>query len=114
MSYCDWAGTSFENKKYHDSEWGVPLHDDQKQFEFLMMEVMQCGLSWQLIIKKRAIFRRCFDHFDYDKIAQYDDADIKRIMETKGMIKSPHKIKAIIHNAKCFQKICFEYGSFCA
>lgn len=101
------------NQKYHDNEWGVPVRDDRKQFEYLMMEVMQCGLSWDLMINKRDIFRKCFDNFNYDKIASYDDTDINRIMNTTGMIKSPRKINAIISNAKCFQQIRKEFGSFC-
>ncbi len=113
MSYCNWEHTSLLNQKYHDNEWGVPIHDDRKQFEYLMMEVMQCGLSWDLMINKRDIFRKCFDNFNYDKIALYDDTDINRIMNTTGMIKSPRKINAIISNAKCFQQIRKEFGSFC-
>ena len=113
MSSCDW-GFSFEAMKtYHDTEWGIPLHDDQKQFEFLMMEAMQCGLSWDLMIRKREIFRRCFDQFDYDKIAAYTETDIDRIMNTEGMIRSRRKIEAVINNARCFQKIRQEHGSFC-
>ena len=113
MSYCNWEHTSFLNQKYHDNEWGVPVRDDRKQFEYLMMEVMQCGLSWDLMINKRDIFRKCFDNFNYDKIASYDDTDINRIMNTTGMIKSERKINAIISNAKCFQQIRKEFGSFC-
>ncbi len=113
MSYCNWEHTSLLNQKYHDNEWGVPVRDDRKQFEYLMMEVMQCGLSWDLMINKRDIFRKCFDNFNYDKIASYDDTDIKRILNTMGMIKSERKIKAIIGNAKCFQQIRKEFGSFC-
>ena len=105
MAYCNWGNSSPLNLKYHDEEWGVPVYDDIKQFEFLMMEVMQCGLSWNIVINKREIFRRCFDGFDYDKIADYDEKDVARIMATEGMIKSPRKINAIIHNAQCFQKI---------
>ena len=112
MSSCDW-GFSFEAMKtYHDTEWGIPLHNDQKQFEFLMMEAMQCGLSWNLMIKKREIFRSCFDGFDFDRIAAYDETDVDRIMNTEGMIRSRRKIEAIINNAKCFQQIRKEYGSF--
>lgn len=114
MAYCNWGNTSPLNQKYHDEEWGVPLFDDRKQFEFLMMEVMQCGLNWNMMINKREIFRRCFDDFDYDKIAVYTEQDIARIMQTDGMIRSPRKIAAIIHNAVCFQQIRAEYGSFCA
>ena len=113
MSYCNWNGTSEINKKYHDEEWGIPVHDDRMQFEYLMMEVMQCGLSWDITIKKREIFRNCFDNFNYDLIAQYNEHDIERIMQTPFMIKSERKIKAVINNAKCFQKIRKEFGSFC-
>ncbi len=113
MSYCNWENTSLLNQKYHDNEWGVPVHDDRKQFEYLMMEVMQCGLSWDLMINKRDIFRKCFDNFNYDKIASYDDTDINRILNTTGMIKSKRKVNAIIGNAKCFQQIIKEFGSFC-
>jgi DNA-3-methyladenine glycosylase I len=101
------------NQKYHDTEWGVPVHDDRKQFEYLMMEVMQCGLSWDLMINKRDIFRKCFDNFNFDKIASYSNKDIEKILNTDGMIKSPRKINAIINNAKCFQQIRKEFGSFC-
>jgi len=112
MSYCNWDKTSEINICYHDTEWGVPLHDDRGQFEYLMMEVMQCGLNWDLMMKKREIFRSCFDNFEYDRVAAYDDTDVRRIMNTEGMIRSERKIKAIIHNARCFQKIREKYGSF--
>ena len=65
MSYCNWEKTSIENQKYHNQEWGIPVHDDRTQFEYLMMEVMQCGLSWDIVIKKREIFRACFDNFEF-------------------------------------------------
>ena len=97
---------------YHDEEWGVPVHDDQKQFEFLMMEVMQCGLNWNMMIQKREIFRGCFDNFDFNRVSAYDETDIDRIMNTEGMIRSRRKIEAVIHNAQCFQKIQAEFGSF--
>lgn len=114
MAYCNWSSGSAVNTKYHDEEWGVPLYDDRKQFEFLMLEVMQCGLSWNIVINKREIFRRCFDGFDYDKVAVYTAEDVERIMCTEGMIKSLRKIEAVIHNARCFQKIRAEFGSFSA
>ena len=113
MSYCNWEHTSEINRKYHDTEWGVPLNDDRGQFEYLFLEVMQCGLNWDLVINKREVFRKCFDDFDYDKIAVYTDKDIERILNTPKMIKSPRKIAAIINNAKHFQEIRKEYGSFC-
>ena len=91
--------------KYHDEEWGVPVHDDRKQFENLMMEVVQCGRSWDTILKKCEIFRTCFDRFDFDKIAEYDQADIERIMNTPAMIRFCRKIEAVIGNARCVQQI---------
>lgn len=109
---CAWCCDGGLNQTYHDNEWGIPLHDDRKQFEFLMMEVMQCGLSWTLMLKKREIFRKGFDDFDYQKIATYNDADIERILNTVGMIHSERKIRAIIHNARCFLSIIAEWGSF--
>ena len=113
MSYCNWENTSALNIKYHDEEWGIPVFDDRMQFEYLMMEVMQCGLNWNMMINKREIFRKCFDNFEYDLIANYTEKDIERIMNTEGMIKSKRKVEAIINNAKCFQKIREEFGSFC-
>ena len=92
---------------------GIPVHDDKKMFEHLMLECMQCGLSWNLMLKKREVFRSCFDGFDYDKIAEYTDADIERILNTEDMIKSTWKIAAVINNAQCFRNVREEFGSFC-
>ena len=113
MSSCDWGFTFEAMRTYHDTEWGVPAHDARLMFEHLMMEAMQCGLSWSLMLKKREIFRACFDEFNYDKIAAYTETDVERIMNTEGMIRSRRKIEAVINNAKCFQKIRQEHGSFC-
>ena len=112
MERCPWCLGNEKMIHYHDEEWGVPVHDDQKQFEFLMMEVMQCGLNWNMMIQKREIFRACFDNFNFDKAAVYGEADIERILGTDGMIRSRRKIEAVIHNAQCFQKIRAEVGSF--
>ena len=113
MGYCVWAGMNDAMQKYHDNEWGVPVHDDRIMFEHLTLECLQCGLSWDLMLKKREIFRRCFDGFDYNKISVYDDEDIDRIMNTEGMIRSPQKIRAVINNANCYLSIREEFGSFC-
>ena len=112
MGYCGWASQDILDKVYHDTEWGVPLHDDQKQFEFLMMEVMQCGLSWGLIMRKRDVLRRCFAGFDYDVVAQFTAEDTERILNTEGMIRSRAKVQAVIGNARCFQKVRESFGSF--
>jgi DNA-3-methyladenine glycosylase I len=82
-------------------------------FEPLTLECMQCGLSWYIILKKREIFLQCFDNFGFDKIASYDDGDAERILNTKGIIRSPRKIRAVIKNARCYQKVREEFGSFC-
>lgn len=109
---CAWCCDGGLNQTYHDNEWGIPLHNDRKQFEFLMLEVMQCGLSWTLMLKKREIFRQCFAGFDYHQVAKFTEEDIVRILNTDGMIKSRRKICAVIRNAQCFLQIIEEYGSF--
>ncbi len=114
MGHCDWAFASERDRLYHDREWGVPAHDDRQMFEHLTLECLQCGLSWGLMLKKRDIFRRCFENFDYDKIAAYGEDDVARILNTEGMLRSERKIQAVIHNARCYQKIRAEFGSFCA
>ena len=114
MSYCDyWDTTSALNQRYHETEWGVPLHDDRRQFEHLMMEVLQCGLNWNMMMLKREIFRACFAGFDFDQVATFGESDIARILDTEGMIRAPRKIRAIINNARCFQAIRAEHGTFC-
>ena len=113
MGYCTWAGMNEANRIYHDTEWGIPVHDDRHMFEHLTLECLQCGLSWDLMLKKRGIFRECFDDFDYEKIAVYNDKDEERILNTEGMIRSPRKIKAVINNARCYLKVREEFGSFC-
>lgn len=112
MERCSWCLCNEKMMKYHDEEWGVPLYDDRKQFEFLMMEVMQCGLNWNMMVQKREIFRKCFDDFDYQNVAEYTEEDIQRIMETEGMIRSERKIRAVIHNAQCFMKVREKFGTF--
>ena len=100
MERCPWCLCNEKMTRYHDEEWGIPLHDDYRQFEFLMMEVMQCGLNWNMMIQKREIFRQCFDGFDYDKVAAYGDGDVERILAAEGMIRSRRKVEAVIHNAR--------------
>lgn len=112
MERCPWCLGNEKMIRYHDEEWGVPVHDDRKQFEFLMMEVMQCGLNWNMMLQKREVFHKCFDGFDYRKIAEYGEADIQRILETEGMIRSRRKAEAVIHNARCFLKVQEEFGTF--
>jgi DNA-3-methyladenine glycosylase I len=112
MERCGWCLCNEKMIKYHDEEWGVPVRDDRKQFEYLMMEAMQCGLNWNMMLQKREIFRECFDGFDYEKVAEYGEEDILRILETEGMIRSRRKVEAVIHNARCFRKVREEFGTF--
>ncbi len=97
---------------YHDNEWGIPFHDDRKQFEFLCLESMQSGLSWKTILDKRENFRKAFANFDYEKVAAYTDADIERLMTDAGIIRNRRKIEAIINNARRFLEVQKEFGSF--
>ena len=109
---CIWCQDGGIMQKYHDEEWGIPVHNDRKHFEYLMMEVMQCGLNWLMMLKKREIFRKCFEDFDYEKIAHYGEDKVQEIMGTEGMIRSPRKINAVITNAERYLDIIKEYGSF--
>lgn len=115
MSECAWAFASEADRLYHDTEWGVPVHDDDRQmFEHLCLECLQCGLSWGLMMKKRAIFRRCFEDFAIDRVAAYGEEDVRRILAADGMLKSERKVRAILNNARCCQRLQAEFGSVCA
>jgi DNA-3-methyladenine glycosylase I len=98
--------------KYHDYEWGVPLHDDKKLFEFLILDAFQAGLSWWLILRRRNALREAFDNFDPEKVARYSSDDITRLMNTAGVIKNKAKILSSVTNAQKFLKIQAEFGSF--
>lgn len=111
MAYCGWFSTNTLQRTYHE-EWGTPLHDDMMQFEYISMEVMQCGLSFGIVLHKRQILRECFCGFDFDKVALFGESDVERIMKTDGMIHAERKIRAIISNAAAFQKVRAECGSF--
>jgi DNA-3-methyladenine glycosylase I len=108
---CDWAKKTIDIE-YHDKEWGVPLHDDDKLFEFLILEGFQAGLSWNTILNKRENFRKAFDNFDYKKIAKYDQKKIDELLQNAGIIRNKLKIKAAITNANAFMKVQSEFGSF--
>jgi len=110
--YCDWAKTNKLMQDYHDKEWGVFILEDNKHFELLSLESLQCGLSWNIILQKRETLRKCFDNFNYLKIKDYTEKDILNIYNTANTLKSLPKIKAIINNASCFNNIVKEYGSF--
>ena len=109
---CNWCVGIDLYEKYHDEEWGVPVYDDQKLFEFLLLETFQAGLSWITILKKRENFRLAFDHFDYLKVAQYSEDKIQELMQNAGIIRNQLKIRAAVTNANSFIKIQEEFGSF--
>ncbi len=112
-SRCGWAGKEEIYVKYHDEEWGVPVRDDQKQFEFLILETFQAGLSWITILRKRENFRKAFDNFDYKKIASYNEEKIQSLLEDEGIIRNKLKVRATVTNAQAFMKVQKEFGSFC-
>ena len=109
---CGWCLSSDLYKKYHDDEWGVPVYDDQKLFEFLILETFQAGLSWITILKKRETFQLAFDDFDYLKVAQYSEDKIQELMLDAGIIRNQLKIRAAVSNAVAFMKVQEEFGSF--
>ena len=109
---CRWCVGIEIYEKYHDEEWGVPVYDDQKLFEFLILETFQAGLSWITILKKRENFRFAFDQFDYLKVADYSEVKIQELMQNAGIIRNQLKIRAAVTNANSFIKIQEEFGSF--
>ena len=109
---CGWPGNDPLMIEYHDLEWGVPVHDDRKWFEFIVLDTFQAGLSWRTILHKRENFRRVFDDFDYKKIARYDDEKIRYLLADPGIIRNVMKINAAISNAVKFIGIREEFGSF--
>ena len=109
---CPWCLGDELLLRYHDEEWGSELHSDAKHFEYLLMEVMQCGLNWMMMLKKREIFRQCFDGFDYERIAEYGEEKIAQILAYPGMIRSERKVRAVVGNAHRFIEIIGEFGSF--
>ena len=109
---CKWAGTDPIYITYHDTEWGVPLHDDRKLFEFLILEGAQAGLSWITILKKRQNYRNAFDDFNPHKIARYDSLKIKQLLSNPGIIRNKLKIGAAVQNARSFLSVQKEFASF--
>jgi DNA-3-methyladenine glycosylase I len=109
---CTWPAADPLMIRYHDEEWGVPLHDDQKLFEFLVLEGFQAGLSWRTILYKRANFRKAFDQFDAHKIAAYTEEKIEALMQDAGIVRNRLKILATIKNAQCYLAVQKEWGSF--
>ncbi len=99
--------------KYHDEEWGVPVRDDQKMFEFLVLESFQAGLSWEIVLNKRDNFRKAFAGFDFNKVALFDEAKVQSLLQDKGIVRNQLKIRAAINNAQRYLEIIREFGSFC-
>jgi DNA-3-methyladenine glycosylase I len=112
MKRCAWANSDPLLLKYHDEEWGVPLHDDVKLFEFLVLEGAQAGLSWLTILKKRHNYQNAFDSFDPEKVAGYGSRDVNRLLADAGIVRNRLKIRSAITNARRFLEVKDEFGSF--
>ena len=113
MHRCFWVDLKDEEYiRYHDTEWGIPVHDDGKLFEMLLLESFQAGLSWQCILHKRESFRAAFDNFDMDKITRYTPQKIEELLKNKALIRHPKKMQATVQNARVFMQIQKEFGSF--
>ena len=111
MNRCAWAKDELMIE-YHDKEWGIPVHDDRKLFEMLILEGAQAGLTWLTILKRRENYRKAFDNFDPHKVSEYDATNIKQLLKNAGIIRNKLKIKSAINNAKRFLEIQKEFGSF--
>ncbi|MFO7526285.1 MAG: DNA-3-methyladenine glycosylase I [Ignavibacteriaceae bacterium] len=109
---CPWPSDDKLMIKYHDKEWGVPLHDDKKLFEFLILEGFQAGLSWRTVLYKRENFRKAFDNFDFNKVAKYDKRKINSLLKDEGIIRNKLKVEGAVKNAKAFLQIRKEFGTF--
>lgn len=112
LNRCPWCGTDPLYVAYHDEEWGVPVHDDRKHFEFLVLESAQAGLSWLTVLRKRENYRALYDGFDPAKVAAYGEDKVLELLGNPGIIRNRKKIEASISNARCFLEVQREYGSF--
>jgi DNA-3-methyladenine glycosylase I len=112
LNRCPWCGSDELYVKYHDEEWGVPVHEDKKHFEFLVLESAQAGLNWLTILRKRENYRRAYNDFDALKISKYDEEKVNELMGNAGIVRNKRKIEASINNAKHFLEIQKEFGSF--
>jgi len=112
MKRCEWGNKSELYKKYHDQDWGVPLHDDTRLFEFLILEGAQAGLSWETILKKRDGYIDAFDQFDAEKISKYSDTKIETLLQHPNIIRNRLKVNSTVLNAKLFLDVQKEFGSF--
>ncbi len=112
MKRCGWVGTEPIYLEYHDREWGVPLHDDRKIFEFLVLESAQAGLSWITILRKRENYRKAFADFDPEAVARFNRRSVERLLRDPGIVRNRQKVAAAIANARCFLAVQQEFGSF--
>jgi len=112
LTRCTWAGTDPLYVAYHDTEWGVPVHDDQRLFEFLILEGAQAGLSWITILRKRENYRRAFDNFNAEKVARYTPKKIQQLLQDPGIVRNRLKVQAAITNARAFLDVQEAFGSF--
>lgn len=112
LQRCSWCGDDPLYVKYHDEEWGIPLHDERAWFEFLTLETFQAGLSWYTILVKRENFREAFDNFNPEMVAKYDEEQIGKLLQNKGIVRNRLKVRATVHNAQTFLDIQSQYGSF--
>lgn len=112
LTRCAWVTDDPDYIAYHDEEWGVPLHDDQRLFEFLVLEGAQAGLSWLTILKKRGQYRRALDNFDPARVARYDQARLAALMQNPGIVRNRRKLEATVANARAFLAVQEAYGSF--
>ena len=109
---CPWPGDDLSMIEYHDTEWGVPLHDDRRIYEFIVLEGMQAGLSWSTVLRKRENFRVAFKNFDPNMVAKFTRADIARLLKDPGIIRNRLKVEAAVHNAQAFLAVQKEFGTF--
>ena len=109
---CEWCGDDPLYVRYHDREWGVPVRSDRKLFEFLILEGAQAGLSWLTVLKKRPAYRKAFDNFDFNKVAQYKESKIKSLLNDAGIIRNRLKIRSTVQNARAFIDVRKEFGTF--
>lgn len=109
---CGWCTSDPIYIRYHDREWGVPVHNDRRLFEFLVLEGAQAGLSWLTVLKKRPAYRAAFDRFDFRKVARYNECKIRSLVEDPGIIRNPLKIRSAVRNARAFLEVRDEFGTF--
>ena len=112
LKRCLWAGNDPVYVRYHDREWGVPVHNDRKLFEFLVLEGAQAGLSWITVLKKRPAYRAAFDNFDFNTVAGYQESRVRELLKNAGIIRNELKIRSAIRNARAFISLRQEFGTF--